>query len=243
MLMNDYNILKNELLKQNIVFTDKQIEMFRLYFDLLIEWNQKINLTSICEFEDVIYKHFIDSLSIMKYSDLNGMSVIDIGTGGGFPGIPLAIMNSNSKFVLLDSLNKRINFLNIVIEKLGLTNVNTIHGRAEDFAFDKKYREKFDIATSRAVANLSTLSEYCIPFVKVGGYFISFKSEHCEEEVNNAKYAINLLGASIDSVKEYDLNYSDIVNKLIYISKNNQTKNKYPRKAGIPSKEPLGLEK
>lgn len=240
--MNDFLVLREELKKNNIDVSDFQINQFKIFYELLIEWNEKINLTSITDFEGVIFKHFIDSILLMKYVDISNLSVIDIGTGAGFPGIPLAIMNPNAKLSLLDSLNKRINFINIVLKECNINNVNTYHGRAEDFAFNKLFREKFDIATSRAVANLSTLSEYCLPFVKVGGKFIPYKSEHCNDEVNQAKKAISILGGTINAINEYSLNFEDINNKLVIINKVKSTNNKYPRKAGTPSKSPLGME-
>lgn len=240
--MNNFTILRSELKKLNINISDEQIEQFHLYFDLLIEWNSKMNLTAISDFDGVIYKHFLDSLSLMKFVNINDKSILDVGTGAGFPGIPLAIMNPKSSFYLLDSLNKRIVFLNEVISSLGLENVYTFHGRAEDYAFDKKFRESFDIVTSRAVANLSTLSEYCIPFSKVDGYFIPFKTDHCDEEIKTAIPAIKELGSAIEKVEDYSLNYEDIINRLIFIKKINHTKKKYPRKAGVPSKLPLFME-
>ena len=175
----------------------------------------------------------------MKYTDFDEKKVIDIGTGAGFPGIPLAIMNPQTSFVLLDSLNKRINFLNEVIATLGLTGVETIHGRAEDFAKPGKCREKYDLCVSRAVANLSTLSEYCLPFVKEGGRFISYKSEKTEEEIKEASQAIRLLGGEREDAISFHLPDSDIFRTLIVIRKTAPTPKKYPRKAGLPAKEPI----
>lgn len=237
--MNDFKQMREELNKNNIIISDEQIDMFNDYYQLLVDWNDKINLTAITDYEGVLFKHFIDSLSLMKFYELNNKKLIDIGTGAGFPGLPLAIMNSNCNFYLLDSLNKRINFLNEVINNLCLKNVVAIHGRAEDFAFDKSMREKFDFATSRAVANLSTLSEYCLPFVKKGGFFISYKSIQSEEEIANADNALKILGGKIKSIDDYHIFYNDIVNRLVSIEKIKNTSNKYPRKAGVPSKTPL----
>lgn len=224
----------------DIELTELQIEQFEKYYELLIDWNNKINLTAITEKEEVWKKHFEDSISIVKAIDMNSVeSLIDIGTGAGFPGIPIKIMFPHIKLTLLDSLNKRINFLNLVIDELGLKDVETIHGRAEDFGKDKNYREKYDVCVSRAVANLATLSELCIPFVKVDGYFISYKAEKADEELANAQKAISIFSAGIIKSVELVLSDSDYNRKLIIINKKRNTPAKYPRKAGIPSKEPI----
>lgn len=220
--------------------TDKQLEQFECYYQLLVEWNKVMNLTGITEHEEVYEKHFLDSLSVVKCCDLSSVSsVIDVGTGAGFPGIPLKIAFPEINVVLLDSLNKRIRFLNEVIEKLGLTGIETIHGRAEDFAKKKEYREQFDLCVSRAVANLSTLSEYCLPYVKIGGYFIPYKAEEVDEEVSNAHNAAKILGGTIEEVYKFKLPGTDIGRSFIKIKKLKNTAKKYPRKAGMPSKEPL----
>ena len=220
--------------------SDKQIEQFLNYYELLVEWNSFMNLTAITDFDEVILKHFVDSISLCKYiSFQHGDTLIDIGTGAGFPGIPIKIICPDCKITLLDSLNKRINFLNTVIEQLHLTDIITIHGRAEDIAKTKEHRENYNYAISRAVANLSTLSELCIPFVKQNGYFISYKSEKGNEELLEAKNAIEILGGSVDKQISYQLPDSDLSRNLILIRKRNITPKKYPRKAGIPSKEPL----
>ena len=199
-----------------------------------------MNLTAITDFDEVILKHFVDSISLCKYiSFQHGDTLIDIGTGAGFPGIPIKIICPDCKITLLDSLNKRINFLNTVIEQLHLTDIITIHGRAEDIAKTKEHRENYNYAISRAVANLSTLSELCIPFVKQNGYFISYKSEKGNEELLEAKNAIEILSGSVDKQISYQLPDSDLSRNLILIRKRNITPKKYPRKAGIPSKEPL----
>ena len=199
-----------------------------------------MNLTAITDFDEVILKHFVDSIALCKYiSFQQGDTLIDIGTGAGFPGIPIKIICPDCKITLLDSLNKRINFLNTVIEQLHLTDIITIHGRAEDIAKTKEHRENYNYAISRAVANLSTLSELCIPFVKQNGYFISYKSEKGNEELLEAKNAIEILGGSVDKQISYQLPDSDLSRNLILIRKRNITPKKYPRKAGIPSKEPL----
>lgn len=219
-------------------FCVKQLEQFFEYMELLIEWNEKMNLTAIIEPEEIILKHFIDSITILKDIEDN-FRVVDVGTGAGFPGIPLSIMNPTLKITLVDSLNKRLIFLQEVVNKLQLKNVEIIHARAEEFGQNKKYRESFDVATSRAVANLSTLSEYLIPLVKVGGKVISMKAAEAQEEINDAKKAIEVLGGSIEKIDEFNLPQSDIGRTIITIRKQKQTSNKYPRKPGTPSKEPI----
>ena len=223
-----------------IELTEKQVEQFIIYYEMLVEWNEVMNLTAITEFDDVMKKHFIDSISLIKgYDVTRGVSVIDVGTGAGFPGLALKIAYPNLQVTLLDSLNKRINFLNAVIDKLQLTGVEAIHGRAEDFSKTDKLREKYDLCVSRAVANLSTLSEYCLPFVKVGGQFISYKSEKIAEEKEAAGNAIKILGGKVTNQVEFTLPDSDIYRNLFVIEKIKQTPKKYPRKAGLPGKEPL----
>ena len=233
----------NEKLQQNaekinISIKEDKVIKFKKYMDLLLEWNKKINLTSITDEDDIILKHFIDSLTIEKYVDPK-QSVIDIGTGAGFPGIPLKIMNDNVEVTLMDSLNKRINFLNEVIKKLDLKNITTIHSRAEDLAKDNNYRERYDVAVSRAVANLSTLSEYMLPFVKVGGKCICMKGSNIDDERKIAEKAINMLGGKIVNIENFKLANTDNERNIIIIEKIRKTDSKYPRKAGIPSKEPL----
>ena len=222
----------------SIDLTEKQVIDFYEYMNLLLEWNEKINLTAITEMDDVILKHFIDSITILKNLKEND-SIIDVGTGAGFPGIPVAIMNSNINITLLDSLNKRIMFLDEVCKKLELKNIKTIHGRAEDFGQDNKTREKYDIAVSRAVANLATLSEYLLPFVKVGGICICMKGPDAEKEIEDAKFAIKELGGKIEKIDNFILPDSDIERNIIIIRKIKGTPKKYPRKAGTPSKTPL----
>lgn len=240
--MTEYNTnsFKSDLDALGITLTEKQIEQFLIYYEMLVEWNEFMNLTAIIEYDEVMKKHFIDSISLIKAYDVTkSASVIDVGTGAGFPGLALKIAYPNLQVTLLDSLNKRIQFLNEVITKLGLEGVETIHGRAEDFAKPGKLREKYDLCVSRAVANLSTLSEYCLPFVKVGGHFISYKSEKITEEMSAAGNAIKLLGGKVVNQVEFQLPDSDIYRNLFVIEKIKETPKKFPRKAGLPSKEPL----
>ena len=223
-----------------ISLTDEQVKKYLRYFEMLVEWNQKMNLTAITEYHDVMKKHFVDSISLIKVFDTSKeCSVIDVGTGAGFPGLALKIAYPNLKITLLDSLNKRISFLDAVIKELDLTDINTIHARAEDQAKKGMLRESFDLCVSRAVANISTLSEYCLPYVKVGGKFISYKSEKLTEELENAGNAITVLGGKISEQVEFYLPDSDIYRNLFVIDKIKETPNKYPRKAGLPAKEPL----
>lgn len=220
----------------NIELKDNQIEKFYNYMNLLLEWNEKINLTAITEPKEVILKHFVDSATIIKYIE-NDMQIVDVGTGAGFPGIPLNIINNKANYLLVDSLNKRVNFLNEVINNLELKNINTVHSRIEDFGKDNK--ECFDIATSRAVASLNVLLEYLLPLVKVGGICICMKGSNTKEEIENSKKALEILGGSIEKIEDITLPNSDIRRNIIIVRKVKNTPNKYPRKAGIPSKEPL----
>lgn len=223
-----------------IELSELQKNQFNRYYDLLIEWNDKINLTAITDKKDVIKKHFEDSLSITSVIDMNDIdSVIDVGTGAGFPGIPLKIVFPSLKLTLLDSLNKRINFLNTVVDELGLSDVTALHGRAEEYGRDVVYRESFDLCVSRAVANLSTLSEFCLPFVKVGGYFVSYKSEKADIEYIEAKNAINLLSGGNVRIEDVIITDTDLTRKMVLIEKLSPIDDKYPRRAGIPLKKPL----
>lgn len=237
-----YNLEKFEtgLRKLNIELSDAQIQQFLDYYEFLVEWNKVMNLTAITEFDEVIEKHFLDSLCLVKNMDLSKpLMVLDLGTGAGFPGIPLKIAFPQLEITLMDSLNKRINFLNEVIGKLGLKKITAVHGRAEEMARKKEYREMFDLCVSRAVANLSSLSEYCLPFVKKDGCFVSYKSAESDQEIADAKNAIFLLGGKTGEIVKYQVPGSDMGRALVKINKVKQTPKAYPRKAGTPSKNPL----
>lgn len=236
----NYNISKfiNDLNAIGIALSNLQIQHFITYYEMLVEKNKVMNLTAITDFDEVIEKHFEDSLSLIQAVDLRkSQTVIDLGTGAGFPGIPLKIAFPELQITLADSLNKRILFLNDVIQKLELERIETVHGRAEDLAKNAKYREQFDLCVSRAVANLSTLSEYCLPFVKIGGKFVSYKAGECDEEVIASKSSVFLLGGKISDVKKFELGESK--RAFVIIDKVSGTPKKYPRKAGTPSKDPL----
>lgn len=229
--------LDENIKKMNINLSNSELEKFYKYKELLIEWNNKINLTAIVDDIDIINKHFVDSIIINKY--VNKEKVIDIGTGAGFPGIPLKIINDKLEVTLLDSLNKRVNFLNIVINELNLNNVEAIHGRAEEVFKNKKYREMYDIATSRAVAQLNVLVEYMLPAVKIGGTCICMKGNNIKEELDKSSKAIKVLGGKLEKVEEFVIPNTDYKRNIIIIKKEKTTPIKYPRKAGIPSKEPI----
>ena len=229
--------LENAAKQIEIELTKEQIEKYYNYMDLLLEWNGKINLTAIIDPKEIILKHFVDSLTIAKYIK-DDEKLIDVGTGAGFPGIPLSIVKENTDIVLLDSLNKRINFLEEIKQNLKLKNITTIHGRAEEFGKNKNEREKYDIATSRAVASLNILLEYLLPLVKVGGRAICMKGSNIEE-VENAKNALEILGGKIEKIEEITLPNSDIKRNIIIVEKVKSTPLKYPRKPGTPSKEPI----
>lgn len=234
------SILKDSCYKLNLNIDEFQINQFMLYKQILLEWNKKINLTAITDEKEIIIKHFVDCLSILSvYNIDSNLKVIDIGTGAGFPGVPLKILCPNISLTLIDSLNKRISFLNELVGQLNLQNVTCIHSRAEDIAKNELYREVYNLAVSRAVANLAVLAEYCLPFVKVGGHFISLKGPDIEAELNQSKLAIKTLGGEIEELKKLNLPYSDIFHSLIIIKKVRQTSKQYPRKSGIISKNPI----
>lgn len=238
--MMENSRFERELDALGISLNDVQKEQFDRYYELLIEWNKVMNLTGITDYDEVNLKHFTDSLTIVRSITLEKIStLIDVGTGAGFPGIPIKIAFPHIKVVLLDSLNKRIKFLNEIAAQLELADVTALHGRAEDYAKKEEYREKFDLCVSRAVANLSTLSEYCLPFVKKGGYFVSYKSADSDEEILNSKKAFEILGGKLERTDKFTLPESDMGRALAVIEKVKDTPRKYPRKAGIPSREPL----
>ena len=227
--------LSNEI---GITLNDQQVELFYNYMNLLLDWNSKINLTAITEQNDIILKHFIDSMTVFDYlKDVK--SIVDVGTGAGFPGIPIGIMCEDKKITLMDSLNKRIKFLDDVIEKNNLNNIVTIHSRAEDLGKNDIYRENFDVAISRAVANLATLVEYMLPLVKVGGKCICMKGQDIKKEIKDSEIAIEILGGEIETIDEFCLPGTEMKRNILVIRKIKKTNNKYPRKAGIPLKEPL----
>ena len=233
-----FELMQEYANKLNIKFNEKQQEQFFKYMNLLLEWNEKINLTAITIPNEIILKHFIDSITILKYIP-NDIKLIDIGTGAGFPGVPIKIINNSINVTLLDSLNKRIKFLNEIIHELKLENINATHSRVEEFGRNKLNREKYDIATSRAVASLNILAEYMLPLLKVGGKCICMKGSNIEEEIKNSKKAINTLGGEIEKIETFNLPNSDIGRSIVIIKKIKETPAKYPRKAGTPSKEPL----
>lgn len=235
----DLSVFQKGLEKWNIKLSEAQYDQFIDYYELLVEKNKVMNLTAITKWEEVVMKHFLDSLSIVNLVSISKERIIDIGTGAGFPGIPLKIVYPDAEIVLLDSLKKRLLFLDDVVEKLNLKLIRTIHGRAEDFGRDKEYRESFDLCVSRAVARLSSLSEYCLPFVKKGGYFIPYKSGKVQEELDESKRAFKLLGAEFEKNQAFMLPDTDMERNLLLIKKKNPTPSAYPRTAGKPSKEPL----
>ena len=230
--------LSENVSKFNVKLSKEQIEQFNQYMNLLIEWNQKMNLTAITEPNEVIEKHFVDSLTIERYLQ-NAKNILDIGTGAGFPGIPLKIVEPEKEITLLDALNKRINFLQEVIKSLKLEKVEAIHGRAEEFVKQLSIRESYDIVTSRAVAKLNVLLEYMLPFTKVGGKCICMKANDIEEELEEAQKAIQVLGGKLEKVDSITLPESNIQRKIVIIQKVSNTPNKFPRKAGMPAKEPI----
>ncbi|MGU9539945.1 16S rRNA (guanine(527)-N(7))-methyltransferase RsmG [Clostridium tepidum] len=238
--MEFFNILQMSCNDVNLDFNDKKYNQFIKYKNLIQEWNKKINLTAIVEDEEIIKKHFIDCIKIFKASPIKeAKSLIDIGTGAGFPGIPIKILRDDIKITLLDSLQKRINFLNIVIGDLKLQDIQCLHGRAEDYAQETEHRQNYDIAVSRAVANLAVLSEFCIPFVKKGGYFVAMKGPSVEDEITVAKKSIEILGGKIEDIIKIDIEDTDLKHNLVIIKKVKETGKKYPRKPGIIKKNPL----
>lgn len=236
----DLTILENGCKEYGITLNDFQKEQFLKYYELLIEWNKVMNLTGITDFEEVLTKHFVDSLSLAKSVEMEKFNtLIDVGTGAGFPGIPLKIAFPHLKVTLLDSLNKRLKFLNEVILQLGLTDIETVHGRAEDIAKKEEHRERYDLSVSRAVSRLASLSEYCLPFVREGGYFAAYKSEKAKEEMKEAKKAVTVMGGKLNKEVNFMLSGTDMERTIVLIKKVGKTPKKYPRKAGTPVKEPI----
>ena len=233
-----YKYLDQQARKIDIMLSEEQLQKFYKYMKLLLEWNEKINLTAIIEPKEIILKHFIDSLSIIKYIK-NKNSLVDVGTGAGFPGIPIKIVLPEIKVILIDSLNKRITFLNEVISQLDLKYIEAVHSRVEDFARNKEYREKFDVATARAVAQLPIILEYLIPLTKVKGNIICMKGNKIDEEIKKSKKAISVLGGNLEKIDNFYLPDADIERNIIIVNKVEKTSSKYPRKAGIPSKNPI----
>ena len=235
-----YNLMKTSSENMNINFDKAHYEKFERYMRILQKWNEKINLTSIIEDKEIIQKHFIDSIKIFEFEEMENMEkIIDVGTGAGFPGIPIKIVKPEIKLTLLDSLNKRVKFLKEVGKELGLENIEYIHGRAEDFGNDNNYREQYDLATSRAVANMTVLSEYCLPFVKVGGYFIALKGPSVEDELRESEIALEKLGGRIKEIIEVDIEESDLKHNLVIVEKVSKTPANLPRRTVSIRKKPL----
>ncbi len=239
-MIYDFGTLEKKLKKLNFILTNEMKEQFSVYYDLLIEWNKKMNLTAITEFEEVMDKHFLDSAALGNYLQLAKQeTLLDLGTGAGFPGIPLKIIFPHLNVLLADSLNKRVHFLQEVIRQLNLQDISAVHGRAEDLAHQSAYREHYDLCVSRAVAHLSVLSEYCLPFVKTKGLFVGYKTAGVQEEVVQAEKAIQILGGKLRGVEEFQLPETEYTRSFVFIEKVKRTPKKYPRKAGTPGKEPL----
>lgn len=238
--MQYFDIIKTECENIGLEINEEKYNKFIQYKDLMKEWNKKVNLTAITDDKEIVIKHFVDSIKAFEFENLNSaVKIIDVGTGAGLPGIPIKIINDNAKVVLLDSLQKRINFLNEVITTLELEGIKTVHGRAEDFGTDLNYREKFDVAISRAVANMAVLSEFCLPFVKKNGYFVALKGPAVQEELDEAKKAISILGGKIEKVIKVDFENSDLDHNLVIIKKIKNTPKQYPRRAGTVTKKPI----
>ncbi len=237
--MKDMHVLTDCLDALKISYTDQQLEQLYRYYEMLVEKNKVMNLTAITDFDEVMIKHFADSLALLAYTPLREKKILDLGTGAGFPGVPLKIFCPDSEFILVDSINKKLNFIADVCEELGLNGISVCHSRAENLAHSPEFREQFDFVVSRAVANLATLSELTLGFIKKGGYFVSYKSVAAEEELEQAKNAIKIMGGKVQKVEGLVLPGSDLDRSLIFIKKGVNTPKQYPRKAGMPSKNPL----
>ena len=238
--MEFFNLLNTACTNEGLSFDEEKYNKLMKYKDMIKEWNEKINLTAITEDEEIVKKHFIDSIKAFRFSKLNDAKrIIDIGTGAGFPGIPIKVIKPEIEVVLLDSLNKRVNFLNEVINELNLKNITAIHGRAEDFARETNYREKFDIAVSRAVANMAVLSELCIPYVKLNGYFVALKGPAVENEIKEGNKAVTTLGGTVEEIIKVEVEDTDLNHNLVVVKKIKETSKTYPRKAGTASKKPI----
>ena len=238
--MSFYELMERASQDVGMTFNEDKYNKFIKYMRLVQEWNEKVNLTAILDDEEFVKKHFIDCIKIFKSNEIkSAKTIIDVGTGAGFPGLPIAIMDENKKITLLDSLNKRINFLNLVVRELGLTNVTTIHSRAEDGGKNRDLREKFDIATSRAVANMAVLSEFCMPYVKKGGYFVALKGPSIDEELENGSNAIKILGGELKEIIEISIEETDLKHNIVEVKKVKTCPKTYPRKAGTVNKKPL----
>lgn len=231
---------KDTLLKGNIKLTDRQLEQFARYYEMLVEWNENVNLTAITDKNEVYLKHFYDSVTPALYDDFTNVNTIcDVGAGAGFPSLPLKICYPHLKVTIIDSLQKRIHFLEQLVDQLQLTNVYLVHSRAEDAGQDRKYREQFDIVTARAVARMSVLSEYCLPFSKKAGYFIALKGSNASEELFDAENAIKTLGGKVSKIESFYLPKEESERSLIWIKKIKNTPKKYPRQAGTPNRNPI----
>lgn len=236
----DLKLLTDALDELGASYTDKTLAQFNSYMEGVLSWNEKVNLTAITDREMFLVKHFVDSLLCLTYSEYtDAKRIIDVGTGAGFPGVPLAIVSPDKEFVLMDSLNKRLKIIDELTGEIGLSNVVTVHARAEELARNKEHREKYDLCVSRAVANLATLAEYCLPFIRVGGWLLAYKGPDAEEEIKAAGRSINLLGGVLERVEQTRLTGFNLDHRILFIKKVKNTPSKYPRKAGTPSKEPL----
>ena len=238
--MEALNPLKKTLEAMNIENSQELIEKFRIYMEGVLEWNEKVNLTTITDLDEFVIKHFIDSIICANYPEyVNAAKIIDVGTGAGFPGIPLSIISPEKEFILMDSLNKRLKIIDELCQRSDIKNVVTLHARAEELAKNKAHRERYDLCVSRAVANMSVLAEYCLPFIKVGGFLMAYKGPEAENEVKEAEHALSLLGGKAEEIRNGNLKEFGIEHKVVVIKKVKNTPSKFPRKAGTPAKEPL----